>query len=88
MGDAMGNKEFLTIDGTYCKVKKGFLTADGVYNNIKKAFITIGGVYRPYWNDADAGDEPAIPQNVLLSADGYLLTDIDGMYLIPAKKEA
>ena len=48
----------------------------------------LKGVYRPYWNDADAGDEPTIPQNVLLSADGYFLTDIDGKYLMPAKKEA
>lgn len=30
------------------------------------------------------GDEPTIPENILLSADGLMLTDIDGIYLMPA----
>ena len=35
-------------------------------------------------NELKGGDEPTIPENILLSADGLMLTDIDGIYLMPA----
>lgn len=36
-------------------------------------------------NDSGGESESTVPENTLLSADGYFLTDADGVYLIPAE---
>lgn len=49
----MAKKSFLTLGGTYRKVKKKFLTVNGVYRRVKKAYETVNGVYVLRWSRGD-----------------------------------